>query len=156
MKIQYIDLNTDNKTYIDVLKSDQSINQYIHVDDIKLYVDYLLKTPNVKYKFVFNNGVLVGALHIETTEKVGTFSIEILSKFQRQGVGYQILTDLKQNRFKLDINTYIVYIESYNVNSIKLFEKSEFKLDGIQDNLHKYVYIMRWLISDALKNTQIK
>ena len=112
MKIQYIDLNTDNKTYIDVLKSDQSINQYIHVDDIKLYVDYLLKTPNVKYKFVFNNGVLVGALHIETTEKVGTFSIEILSKFQRRGVGYQILTDLKQNRFKLDINTYIVYIES--------------------------------------------
>ncbi len=143
MKIQYIDLNTDNKTYINVLKSDQSINQYIHVDDIKLYVDYLLKTPNVKYKFVFNNGVLVGALHIETTEKVGTFSIEILSKFQKRGVGYQILTDLKQNRFKLDINAYIVYIESYNVNSIKLFEKSEFILDGIQDNLHKYVYIMR-------------
>jgi RimJ/RimL family protein N-acetyltransferase len=142
MKIQYIDLNTDNKTYIDVLKSDQSINQYIHVDDIKLYVDYLLKTPNVKYKFVFNNGVLVGALHIETTVKVGTFSIEILSKFQRRGVGYQILTDLKQNRFKLDINSYIVYIESYNVKSIKLFEKSEFLLDGIQDNLHKYVYIM--------------
>jgi RimJ/RimL family protein N-acetyltransferase len=139
MKIQYIDLNTDNKTYIDVLKSDQSINQYIHVDDIKLYVDYLLKTPNVKYKFVFNNGVLVGALHIETTVKVGTFSIEILSKFQRRGVGYQILTDLKQNRFKLDINSYIVYIESYNVKSIKLFEKSEFLLDGIQDNLHKYV-----------------
>lgn len=156
MKIQYIDLNTDNKTYIDVLKSDQSINQYIHVDDIKLYVDYLLKTPNVKYKFVFNNGVLVGALHIETTVKVGTFSIEILSKFQRRGVGYQILTDLKQNRFKLDINSYIVYIESYNVKSIKLFEKSEFLLDGIQDNLHKYVYIMSWLISDTLKNMQIK
>lgn len=143
MKIQYIDLNTDNKTYIDVLKSDQSINQYIHVDDIKLYVDYLLKTPHVKYKFVFNNGVLVGGLHIETTEKVGTFSIEILSKFQKRGIGYQILTDLKQNRFKLDINAYIVYIESYNVNSIKLFEKSGFILDGIQDNLHKYVYIMR-------------
>ena len=143
MKIQYIDLNADNKTYIDVLKSDQSINKYIHVDDIKLYVDYLLKTPNVKYKFIFHNGVLVGALHIETAKKVGTFSIEILSKFQKRGVGYQILTDLIQNKFKLDINAYIVYIESYNVNSIKLFEKSEFVLDCIQDNLHKYVYIMR-------------
>jgi RimJ/RimL family protein N-acetyltransferase len=143
MKIQYIDLNVDNKTYFDVLKSDQSINQYIHVDDIELYVDYLLKTSNVKYKFVIHNGVLVGALHIETVEKVGTFSIEILSEFQKRGIGYQILTDLKQNRFKLDINAYIVYIESDNLNSIKLFEKAEFLLDGIQDNLRKYVYSMR-------------
>lgn len=36
----------------------------------------------------------------------------------------------------------IVYIESYNVNSIKRFEKSEFILDGIQDNLRRYVYII--------------
>jgi len=151
MKIQYIDLNANNKTYFDILKSDQSINRYIHVDDIKIYVDYLLKTPNVKYKFIFHNGVLIGALHIETAEKVGTFSIEILSKFQQQGIGYQLLTDLKQNKFELDINAYIVYIESDNVNSIKLFEKSEFILDGIQDNLRKYVYIMRWFISEIIK-----
>ena len=103
----------------------------------------MLKTPNVKYKFIFHNGVLIGALHIETAEKVGTFSIEILSKFQQQGIGYQLLTDLKQNKFELDINAYIVYIESDNVKSIKLCEKSEFILDGIQDNMRKYVNIMR-------------
>jgi RimJ/RimL family protein N-acetyltransferase len=143
MKIQYIDLNADNINYFDILKSDQSINRYIHVDDIKIYVEYLLKTPNVKYKFIFLADVLVGALHIETTEKVGTFSIEILSEFQKQGIGYQILTDLKQNKFGLDINAYIVYIESDNINSIKLFEKSEFMIEGIQDNLRKYVYVMR-------------
>lgn len=49
MKIQYIDLSVDNKNYFDILKSDQAINRYIHVDDIKIYVEYLLKTPNVKY-----------------------------------------------------------------------------------------------------------
>lgn len=103
----------------------------------------MLKTPNVKYKFIFLSDVLVGALHIETTDKVGTFSIEILSEFQKQGIGYQILTDFKQNKFGLDINAYIIYIESDNINSIKLFEKSEFMIEGIQDNLRKYVYVMR-------------
>jgi hypothetical protein len=58
---------------------------------------------------VFHTAVLVGAFHIETAEKVGTFSIEMLSECQKRGIGYPILTDLKQNRGKLYIDVYIVY-----------------------------------------------
>jgi len=44
------------------------------------FYEYLLDTANVIYKFVFINGELVGGLHVEIAEKIGTFSIVILNK----------------------------------------------------------------------------
>jgi len=140
MDITYVDIDILNKHYLDSLGKDPSINQFIHVDDS--YSDYLIKTPGVIFKFVFIDNDLVGGLHIETSEQIATFSISILSQYQRRGIGSRILNDLKENKFKLDIVAYVVYIERINEISLKIFEKSGFLLDGIEDDLNKYRYII--------------
>lgn len=101
VELRFVDIFCENYHLVELLNSDPSINKYIHVSEN--YVDYLLRGENVIFKFIFLEEDLVGGLHIETLEQVATFSIQILTKHQKRGIGTQVINALKQNIFFLDI-----------------------------------------------------
>lgn len=139
--LEFESLNHENKSFLEVLKKDDSISKYIHVSDN--YFDYLVTTKNVLYLFIKIEGKLVGSIHIEKLNDTATFSIEILSSFQRMGVASKVLDMLKIDYFQLGVHKYKVTIEKQNSGSISLFEKSGFTYSGDEDNLQVYTFMCR-------------
>jgi len=138
MILEYVNLNQDNHKLIYLINQDESINKFIHLSDN--YTNYVLNSENVIYKFLFYKNRIVGSLHIETYETTASFSIGILSKYQRQGFATKVIEDLKRNYFHVDVKSYVVYIEKSNIASINLFTKSRFLLEGDQEDSLRFVY----------------
>ena len=138
MNLTYEILGESNKTILDDIHNDENVKKYLHVANE--YYNYLLRDNNAVYKLVKLNLDYVGGLHFEVHHDYATFSIEILSDYQRQGIAYRIIDDLKNNYFNLDIKYYEVFIEDNNMKSRLLFEKSDFRFVGYENKLRKYVY----------------
>lgn len=143
--LKYVRLNKTNTYLIDDLKNDHTINEFIHISDH--FVEYLLSSDEILYLYIYVNDTLAGALHIERKDGIGTFSIEIMQKYQRQGIALTVLNDLKDNKFGLDINQYKITIELNNESSLGLFKKAGFIHTGSEDNLLIFEWYMKDLYS---------
>ncbi len=150
--IEYVRLDSENSHLLEELKNDESINQFIHVSEN--FLNYLLSSENVLYNFIYSYDNLVGSVHIETYDYYAVFSIEILNSYQRQGIASQVLKDLKDNIFNLDITHYKVAIEPNNIASTQLFSKSGFIHTGYEENLLVFKHYVEELFvtSDELNS----
>jgi len=138
MNLTYEILSESNRTILDDIHNDENVKKFLHVSDE--YYNYLLCDNNAVYKLVKLNSNYVGGLHFEVHHDYATFSIEVLTDYQRQGIAYRIIDDLKNNYFNLNIKYYVVFIEDNNMKSRLLFEKSDFRFVRYENELRKYVY----------------
>lgn len=136
--LKYVSINQENRHLVKKLKDDSSIRKFIHIADN--FTEYLFTSDSIFYYFIYYDDKLVGGLHIETVDIVASFSIEIRLEYQRRGIAYQVLNDLKNNKFKLNIAKYYVTVENNNDASLALFKKAGFQKLVSKDSLKTFTY----------------
>ena len=115
------------------------ISRFICYDKEK-YWQYVTSTDSVFYYKVYEANSLVGAIHLEISDKTLYMSILVFPEYQNQGIGSRIIKDVQDRKFPLQFNKIEVSIDETNFASIRLFEKMNFKFVSKEKELLTYVY----------------
>ena len=139
--LTYEQLLSENDIAIPQLKTIYQIlevSRYISISDN--YFFYVTNTPNVLFYKVYNNGNLIGTIHLEKHEKLLYMDILIFPQFQRKGFATKVIKDIQNDIFKLDYKKIAISIDELNSASLKLFENAGFTRTSKDDELINLVY----------------
>lgn len=114
------------------------ITQYLSISDN--YFHYVTNNENVHFYKVYKNNKLIGTTHLEQQGTVLFMDILVFPKFQRTGLGIQIIQDIQNDIFKLGYKSIEISIDEANIASLRLFEKVGFAFTTREDELLNFVY----------------
>ena len=114
------------------------IAQYISISNG--YFHYVTETDNVLFYKIYENGELIGSIHLETQEKLLYMDILVFPGFQRRGFGKRIVNDIQADVFGLAYETIEISIDERNTASLRLFEAAGFLFTSKDDELMHYTY----------------
>lgn len=114
------------------------VAQYIGIGDN--YFRYVTTTENVYYFKVYENGELIGTVHLEKQGSVLSVAILVFGKYQRIGFGKRIVKDIQSGVLGLEYDQIEVSIDERNTASLKLFESAEFVRVSQDGELINMVY----------------
>lgn len=101
----------------------------------------MITTENVFFYKIKIEDELVGALHLEKDNLTLYLSILIKPEKQRLGIASDVIQDVIDNRFNIDFNKILIYIDKDNGKSIKLFKKMKFiQTQKTDDELIEFVF----------------
>ena len=110
----------------------QSFNQ----KNLKYSSDFilsLLKNPNISYIYKKNKGFCIFSCNEKEAEII---TMAILPKYQNQGIGFLILTELEGILSEISCNKVFLEVASNNLIAIHLYDKLGFKSFGIRKNYY--------------------
>ena len=108
--------------------------------NIKKYFKYVVKSENVFYYKIYDEGILVGSVHWELVGKTMYLSLLIFPEYQNNGYGTKTLEDIINKKFPLDFETIEVSINNDNFPSLHLFEKFGFIRTSVDVGLINYTF----------------
>jgi len=117
------------------------ISRFISISDN--YFHYVTSTENVYFYKVYNDGKLIGSIHLEKSEKLLYMDIIIFPEFQKIGFGTRIIKDIQNDVFGLGYESIEISVDESNTASLRLFEKVGFTFLSKQDELLNFVYHKR-------------
>ena len=91
----------------------------------------LLKNPNISYIYKKNKGFCIFSCNEKEAEII---TMAILPKYQNQGIGFLILTELEGILSEINCNKVFLEVASNNLIAIHLYNKLGFKSFGIRKN----------------------
>lgn len=116
----------------------RDIAQYLDMNES--FFRYVTTTETVYYFKVYENGVLIGTLHLEKQGNLLWAAVLVFSEYQRRGLGTRIVKDLQSGVLGLDYEVIEVSVDEKNAASLKLFEKAGFVRVSQEDELIHLVY----------------
>ena len=114
------------------------IKKYININDNDF--NYVTTTENVFFYKVYKKRNLIGTIHLEKNDNIIYMDILICPKFQKSGLGTNVINDIKNDIFNLSFKKIKVSIDENNIPSLRLFEKLGFKFISLEDELKNYEY----------------
>ena len=93
----------------------------------------LLKNPNISYIYKKNKGFCIFSCNEKEAEII---TMAILPKYQNQGIGFLILTELEGILSEINCNKVFLEVASNNLIAIHLYDKLGFKSFGIRKNYY--------------------
>lgn len=108
--------------------------------NIKKYFKYVVKSENVFYYKIYDEGILVGSVHCELSGKTMYLSLLIFPEYQNKGYGTKALEDIINKKIPLDFKTIEVSINNDNFPSLHLFEKVGFIRTSVDGGLINYTF----------------
>ena len=93
----------------------------------------LLKNPKISYIYKKNKGFCIFSCNEKEAEII---TMAILPKYQNQGIGFLILTELEGILSKISCNKVFLEVASNNLIAIHLYDKLGFKSFGIRKNYY--------------------
>ncbi len=93
----------------------------------------LLKNPNISYIYKKNKGFCIFSCNEKEAEII---TMAILPKYQNQGIGFLILTELEGILSETSCNKVFLEVASNNLIAIHLYDKLGFKSFGIRKNYY--------------------
>ena len=93
----------------------------------------LLKNPNISYIYKKNKGFCIFSCNEKEAEII---TMAILPKYQNQGIGSLILTELEGILSEISCNKVFLEVASNNLIAIHLYNKLGFKSFGIRKNYY--------------------
>ena len=93
----------------------------------------LLKNPNISYIYKKNKGFCIFSCNEKEAEII---TMAILPKYQNQGIGFLILTELEGILSEISCNNVFLEVASNNLIAIHLYDKLGFKSFGIRKNYY--------------------
>ena len=93
----------------------------------------LLKNPNISYIYKKNKGFCIFSCNEKEAEII---TMAILPKYQNQGIGSLILTELEGILSEISCNNVFLEVASNNLIAIHLYNKLGFKSFGIRKNYY--------------------
>ena len=93
----------------------------------------LLKNPNISYIYKKNKGFCIFSYNEKEAEII---TMAILPKYQNQGIGFLILTELEGILSEISCNKVFLEVASNNLIAIHLYYKLGFKSFGIRKNYY--------------------
>ena len=93
----------------------------------------LLKNPNISYIYKKNKGFCIFSCNEKEAEII---TMAILPKYQNQGIGFLILTELEGILSEISCNKVFLEVASNNLKALHLYDKSGFKSIGIRKNYY--------------------
>lgn len=115
------------------------ISRFLSIDEGG-YFPYVTSSPGVFYYKAYENGTLVGTVHLESNDGTLDLALLVLPEHQNRGIGSRILGDIKSGRLTGEFSDIRVSIDWDNFSSLHLFEKAGFVLTGEEDELLEYTY----------------
>ena len=115
------------------------ISRFIHID-VDHYWNYVTGSENVFYYKVYQDELLVAAIHCELSNHVLFMDIAVFPEHQRHGIASRILRDIQDELVLDGFRKIEVSIEESNAASRRLFEKMGFVLASKEDDLILYTY----------------
>ena len=114
------------------------IARYLSISDN--YFHYVTNNENVHFYKVYNNGEMIGTTHLEQQGTVLFMDVLVFPKFQRVGLGTQIIRDIQDDIFQLGYETIEISIDEANTASLRLFGNAGFVFTSKEDELLNFVY----------------
>ena len=93
----------------------------------------LLKNPKISYIYKKNKGFCIFSCNEKEAEII---TMAILPKYQNQGIGFLILTELEGILSEISCNKVFLEVASNNLIAIHLYDKLGFKSFGIRKNYY--------------------
>ena len=93
----------------------------------------LLKNPSISYIYKKNKGFCIFSCNEKEAEII---TMAILPKYQNQGIGFLILTELEGILSEISCNRVFLEVASNNLIAIHLYDKLGFKSFGIRKNYY--------------------
>ena len=93
----------------------------------------LLKNPSISYIYKKNKGFCIFSCNEKEAEII---TMAILPKYQNQGIGFLILTELEGILSEINCNNVFLEVASNNLIAIHLYDKLGFKSFGIRKNYY--------------------
>jgi len=93
----------------------------------------LLKNPNISYIYKKNKGFCIFSFNEKEAEII---TMAILPKYQNQGIGFLILTELEGILSEISCNKVFLEVASNNLIAIHLYDKLGFKTFGTRKNYY--------------------
>ena len=93
----------------------------------------LLKNPSISYIYKKNKGFCIFSCNEKEAEII---TMAILPKYQNQGIGFLILTELEGILSEISCNKVFLEVASNNLIAIHLYDKLGFKSFGIRKNYY--------------------
>ena len=93
----------------------------------------LLKNPHISYIYKKNKGFCIFSCNEKEAEII---TMAILPKYQNQGIGFLILTELEGILSEISCNKVFLEVASNNLIAIHLYDKLGFKSFGIRKNYY--------------------
>ena len=93
----------------------------------------LLKNPSISYIYKKNKGFCIFSCNEKEAEII---TMAILPKYQNQGIGFLILTELEGLLSEISCNKVFLEVASNNLIAIHLYDKLGFKSFGIRKNYY--------------------
>ena len=93
----------------------------------------LLKNPNISYIYKKNKGFCIFSCNEKEAEII---TMAILPKYQNQGIGFLILTELEGILSEINCNNVFLEVASNNLIAIHLYDKLGLKSFGIRKNYY--------------------
>lgn len=115
------------------------ISRFLSIDE-SAYFSYVTSSPGVFYYKAYENGTLVGTVHLETDGDTADLALLVIPEHQNRGIASRILEDVKSGVLTGDYSAIRVSIDRDNCPSRHLFEKAGFVLTGEEDELLDYIY----------------
>ena len=114
------------------------IAQYLKISDN--YFHYVTNNENVHFYKVYKNGEMIGTTHLEQQGTVLFMDVLVFPKFQRVGLGTQIIQDIQDDIFELGYENIEISIDEANTASLRLFGNAGFVFTSKEDELLNFVY----------------
>ena len=114
------------------------IAQYLKISDN--YFHYVTNNENVHFYKVYKNGEMIGTTHLEQQGTVLFMDVLVFPKFQRVGLGTQIIQDIQDDIFELGYENIEISIDEANTASLRLFGNAGFVFASKEDELLNFVY----------------
>ena len=115
------------------------ISRFIHIDGDR-YWNYVTGSENVFYYKVYQDELLVAAIHCELSDHVLFMDIAVFPEHQRHGIASRILRDIQDELVLDGFRRIEVSIEESNAASRRLFEKMGYVPASKEDALILYTY----------------
>ena len=93
----------------------------------------LLKNPSISYIYKENKGFCIFSCNEKEAEII---TMAIIPKYQNQGIGFLILTELEGILSEISCNKVFLEVASNNLIAIHLYDKLGFKSFGIRKNYY--------------------
>jgi RimJ/RimL family protein N-acetyltransferase len=107
------------------------------------YFTYVTSTPRVHFYKAYEQGRLIGSVHLEQQGSTLYMSVMVFPACQGQGYGRLILADTQNDVFGLGFDRMEVSIDERNTASRRLFEGAGFTPADRDGELMHYVYRLR-------------
>ena len=114
------------------------IARYLSISDNYFYS--VTNNENVHFYKVYKNGEMIGTTHLEQQGVVLFMDVLVFPKFQRAGLGTQIIRDIQDDIFQLGYENIEISIDEANTASLRLFGNAGFVFTSKEDELLNFVY----------------